>query len=132
MIGAFCFANGLETFGDFCPVDDVPERLEIIGALVLIFQVIRVFPDIHAQDDFAFGAGNGLAHERIILVGGGDDFELAAVGHEPRPATAETANAGGFKFGLEVGEGAERAVDGIGEFAGGRAARLGAEDAPEK
>ena len=37
-----------------------------------------MFPDVAADDGGAFATGNGLAHERVVLVGGGDDFEFAA------------------------------------------------------
>src|SRR5690349_5782844 len=35
--------------GDLTPVHDVPPRREIIGAAVLIFQIVRVLPDVDAE-----------------------------------------------------------------------------------
>ena len=117
---------------DRIPVHHVPERLEIIRALVLIFQIIRVFPDVAADDRLAFAAGDGLAHERIVLVRGGNDFQFAVVGDEPDPAAAETAEARRFKLRLEIIEAAERGLDVVREFAGGRAAGVRAENFPEE
>ena len=57
-----------------------------------------MFPNVAAEDRLAFATGDGLAHERIVLVGGGNDFEFAAVHDEPGPAAAETADARRFKL----------------------------------
>src|SRR4051794_34284145 len=35
--------------GDLVPVDDVPPRLEVIRALVLVLEVVGVLPDVVAQ-----------------------------------------------------------------------------------
>jgi hypothetical protein len=84
-----------------------------------------VFPDVHAEERLAFATGDGLAHERIVLVRRGDDFQLAVVGDEPDPAAAETADARRLELRLEIIEAAERGLDVVGELAGGRAAGLG-------
>ena len=39
-----------EALPDFAPVDDVPPRGEIVGAAVLILQVIRVLPHVDAEN----------------------------------------------------------------------------------
>ncbi len=73
-----------EILRDFVPVHDIPERFEVISALVLVFQIIRMFPNVHAKDDFAFDAGDSFAHERIVLVRRGNDFQFATIRHQPR------------------------------------------------
>src|SRR5947209_4632903 len=80
------------------PIHDIPKRLEIIGAAILVFEVVGVLPNIAAQNWFAFDSRNRFAHDRIVLVRRGHDFEFAAVGDQPRPAAAETRHAGIFKF----------------------------------
>jgi len=37
-------------FVDFCPVHQVPEGIDVIRTLVLILQVVGVFPHIQAKD----------------------------------------------------------------------------------
>src|ERR1039458_4983811 len=91
-----------------------------------------MFPDVAANDGRAFTAGDGFAHERIVLVGGGDDFQLALVGNEPDPAAAKTRQTGGLKLGFEIIEVAKRSLEVIGEFASRRAAGLWPQNFPEK
>src|SRR5690349_1886658 len=57
----------------FVPAEDVPPGGHVIRPAVLVFQIIGVFPYIKAEDRLlAF-------HDRVILVGGGEDGELAAI-----------------------------------------------------
>src|SRR5688572_4657327 len=59
------------------------ERVGVIGAPVLVVEVIGVLPDIEReQRDLAVG-------DRRVRVAGGRDGELAAILHQPRPAAAE-------------------------------------------
>ena len=37
-------------FGDFVPIHGVPPRVEVVLAEVLVLEVVRVLPDIHAED----------------------------------------------------------------------------------
>ena len=62
--------GSLVIFGNFRPVDDVPDRFQIVGAAILVFEIIGVLPNVHAEHRFALAAGDGLAHSRIVLVGG--------------------------------------------------------------
>src|ERR1035437_113625 len=82
-IGAFCF---YKSGAAICrsvlagvPIDDVPEGFQEVGALVLVFEIVGVFPDVTADDGLAFAAGDGFAHERIVLVRRGDNLQLAVV-----------------------------------------------------
>ena len=56
------------------PVDCIPPSLEVIGAAVLVVQVVGVLPDIAAEDRGA-GALGDAGHERVVLVWGGADAE---------------------------------------------------------
>ena len=76
----------------FRQIHHVPDRLQVICAAVLVLQIIGVLPHVHAEHRLAFATSHGFAHDRIVLVGGRDDFQFAAVHHEPRPA-AESAGA---------------------------------------
>src|ERR1017187_5848224 len=77
-----------KAFVDLVPVDDVPPRGEVVGAAVVVLQVVGVLPDVVAED------GVEAAGERIVLVGGGDDLEFAALEDEPAPAGAELLGGG--------------------------------------
>ena len=77
-----------EALVDFGPVDDVPPGGEVVGAVVLVFEVVGVLPDVVAED------GVDALAERVVLVGGGDDLELAALEDEPTPAGAELLRGG--------------------------------------
>src|SRR5688572_31950258 len=90
-----------------------------------------MFPDIDAKDRFAFAAGDSLAHDRVVLIGGGNDLELAVVDDQPGPAAAETTDPRGFELFLEGVEAAERRIDGLGERASRRAAGLRGQKFPE-
>src|SRR5262245_20894491 len=78
----------LVAFAHLIPVDHVPPGLEVVGAAVLVVEVVGVLPDIDAED-------RELAlHERAILVGGAEDLEMPAIDDEPAPAAAEALGAG--------------------------------------
>ena len=52
-----------EAFVHLGPVHHVPPRGEVVGATVLILQVVGVLPDVGAEDR------RGLAvHQRVVLV----------------------------------------------------------------
>jgi hypothetical protein len=85
-----------------------------------------VLPDVIAHD------GEIAVGERVVLVGGGDNLELAALGaHQPHPAATEQLGAGIVELLLEIGEAAKSLFDSFGDFAGWLAAALGFHDAPE-
>src|ERR1041385_4332260 len=114
---------------DFTPIHDVPPRRDVIGPAVLVFQVVCVLPDVHAEDR------DLLVHERAVLVGPAADFELAVRDGQPSPAAAELAGCGGGELLLEFREVAEGLPNAVRE----RAARLataafagGRHDGPEQ
>ena len=107
----------------FIPVYDVPERRYVIGAAVLILQVIGMFPHVHTEDRNALRFGD--VHERVVLVGSRSDDELAVLSDEPCPSRAEAGDAGVRECLFEFVEGNEVAVDRCGEIPRRRAAPLG-------
>src|SRR5882762_9666640 len=80
--------TGLQAFVHLGPVHDVPPGVDVVGAAILILQVVRVLPDVDAEHDLlAF-------HQRAVLVRSALDRELAALIDDPRPPAAEAADAG--------------------------------------
>lgn len=129
---ALALKRFLVIFLDSVPVNNVPDSFEVIGATVLVEEVIGVLPDVHTEDGGA-GAFCDAFHERVILVGSGADAQgFVVVDAEPNPAAAEACDACGFEFGLEVGEGAEGFLDCFGELAYGLTAFAWAEDFPKE
>lgn len=64
----------VEALSDSLPVDDLPDGLEVVGADVLVLEVVGVLPDINAQQGDQTGGGL----ERV-LVGGGSDLKALEV-----------------------------------------------------
>src|SRR5712692_4877841 len=65
----------------FVPVDHVPPGVEIVGTAVLVLKIVGVLPDIVAHDWMV------AIHQWAVLVGGGDDLELATpIEDQPGPA----------------------------------------------
>src|SRR5436853_1926023 len=94
-------ARGVEALRHLVPVDDVPPRLEVVRALVLVLEVVGVLPDVDADQ-------RRLARrDRRVLVGRAGDHEPRPVVHEPRPAAAELADARGVHLLLQLVEAAE-------------------------
>src|SRR6266498_3176402 len=114
-----------KAFIDFRPVDHVPPRGEIVRPAVLVLQVVRVLPDIDAEDRFL------ALHQRAVLVRAALDHELSTLIDHPGPAAAEAADARFVHLFLEGVEAGERAGNGIGNRAGRRAAGFRAHDLPE-
>src|SRR3954469_13746442 len=116
----------LVALGDLAPVDGVPPRVDVVGAPVLVLQVVGVLPDVNAQQ-------RGLPlRDRVVLVGRSDDRQAGAVVDEPRPAGAELVDAGLLELGLEVVERAERGGDRVSQRTVGLAAAVRAHALPEQ
>src|SRR5579859_6201518 len=114
----------------FIPVNDFPEGSEIIGAFVLVFQVIRMFPDVDAQDGGAFYFG--YVHQWVVLVGGGGDLQFSVLYDQPCPAAAETGHTRGAELFLEGVEAAKGGMDLVGQLPGRSTRGFGAQDLPEE
>jgi len=68
------FAMRLEYFEaviDLIPVHNIPPSREILRAAILIFQIVRMLPDIIAHDR------EQTLGNRIVLIGRADDLEFA-------------------------------------------------------
>src|SRR5215210_1462469 len=117
-------AGALEALLDILPVDRVPPGRQVVGAPVLVLQVVGVLPDVDAQER------RRAIHQRAVLIGLADDVELAVLGDQPAPAGAEQVGGRVGELFLERPEVAERLEDGVAERAGGRAAAVRAHDLP--
>jgi len=95
----------LVAVGDEFPVDDFLKGFDVVGAAVLVFEVVGVLPHINAKERRGAGA------ERGVLVGGGLDGEFAVAEDEPCPAAAELLGGGVAEKFLPLGEGAEGFFD---------------------
>src|SRR5580704_3501406 len=124
--GMDLFLGVSEVFFHLRPVDGVPPGLEIIGPPVLIFQVISMFPDVHAEESLA------AVDDGIVLVRGGFDDEFSVPEQQPGPARAEALDARIVDFRLEVREAAECGADGFAELAARFAASAFLHDLPEQ
>jgi hypothetical protein len=125
----------LVAVGDVVPVDDVEEGGDVVGAAVLVFQIIGVFPDVDAEEWRVGGtAGSSCADgDGGVLIGGGEDGEFfIGTHHEPGPTAAESGEGGFGEFVFEVGEVLEIFIDGLGEFAFGFTAAVFAYHLPEE
>lgn len=79
-------------------------------------QVVRVLPHVHGEQRRLRGVG-----QRVLRVGRLGHLELAALGHQPRPAAAELRRAGRLELRLELVERAKVALDGRLQLARGLA-----------
>ena len=77
-----------------------------------------MLPDVVAED------GIVALRERVVLVGGGNDLEFAALEDEPAPAGAELLGGGLIEGLLEAFEVAEVGFDLLGDGAAGVASTL--------
>src|SRR5690606_23319048 len=88
--------------------------------------VVRVLPHVDREKrGLAVGQGQ-------VGVGGAHDGELAAVGDEPAPAAAELTGAHVGELLLERVEGAEVALDRVGEVTARLTAATGLEAVPKE
>jgi hypothetical protein len=122
-------AEGLgrcQALGHLLPVDRVPPGVDVVGAPVLVLQVVGVLPHVDAEER-RLPVG-----DRVVLVRGRHDRESRTVMHEPRPARAELADAGVLHLALEVVEGAEGVPDRSRQVAVGLAAPVRRHRLPEE
>lgn len=117
----------LEPTGYLVPVNHIPDRRQIVGAAVLVFEVVGVLPHVNAQE------GGVAFHQGRVLVGGAVDVQFAVfVLDQPAPARAKAGQAGLGHLGFEFLEGAKGGVDGLGQLAGGLLGAAGGQDVPEQ
>src|SRR5713226_3121546 len=94
-------------FGGFVPIDDVPPGFDVITAQILIFQIVRVFPNVQTQD----GLATTSEQVRRVLIRRGVDGQFSISYHQPSPARTKAAQSGSRKFILKSGQRPKRRVD---------------------
>src|SRR4051812_21735495 len=97
-------AARVEAPPDLPPVDDIPPGGEIVGAAVLVVEVVGVLPDVDAEQ------WHVALHDRAVLVCGRVDGEAGPVVDEPRPAAAEPLHAAVVDRRLQLVDAAEGVV----------------------
>src|SRR3984893_1843104 len=114
-----------ESLVDLVPVHHIPPGADVVGAPVLILEVVRVLPDVDPE--------HGLLsfHQRAVLIGRAFNHQLPTLIDDPRPSAAKAAGAGLCELLLERVEPAERRCDGVGDGASRLTAGVGAHDLPE-
>ena len=109
------------------PVDHVPPRGDVVGAAVLVLQVVGVLPHVDAEH------GVLALHDRRVLVGRARRARRRRRSltsqAQPLPKRPTPALANCF---LERVEAAERRVDGVGDLPVGAPPALGAISCPEQ
>ena len=98
---------------DDIPVDDAPQGLEVVGAAVLVVEVVGVLPDVEGQEGLQ-AADDGIEGAGLL----GDVQGAGLVGAQPHPAGPEEPGALGLEFGLECLERAPLLRDLRGQRAG--------------
>src|SRR4051812_18437451 len=72
---------------DLRPVHDIEPGADVVGAAILVLEIIGVFPDVNPEQ-------RSLAlHDRAVLIRCAFNRQLAAAGDHPGPAAAEPADA---------------------------------------
>src|SRR3984893_12604164 len=110
---------------DGVPVDRVPPGGHVVGTPVLVLEVVRVLPDVDAQDR------HPALRYRVVLVREALDHQLAAGQVGPAPAAAELADARLAGSVLVGGEVTERRVDGVRDRPGRLTTPVRGHDGPE-
>jgi hypothetical protein len=101
------------------PVDHIIKSGDVIGAAVLVVEVIGMFPHVDAED------GSETIRERRVLIGGGDNSESTALFDEPSPTGAEASGGRLGEFIFEGVKGIEGSIDCLGEVTFGAPPALG-------
>ena len=83
------------------PIHNLPQRLQVRGAAVLVVKVVSVFPDVEGEDG-AEAVGDGIVGAGVLADGQG----AGDIGLEPDPAGAEEAHTLGNEVFLEGLDGA--------------------------
>ena len=115
------------------PVDDIPKCGNVVGATVLVVEVVGVFPDVEPENRCAGAGASNFTHEWVVLIGGGANAECAVFFFaEPCPAGSESGGCGFGKGFFHAVKRTEVALDGGGEVAGRGGCATRRDDFPEK
>src|SRR2546421_3826073 len=66
-----------EALGDLRPVDHVPPRIDVVGAPVLVLEVVGVLPHVHPEQ------GGGALRDRVVLVGATHHRQARSIMDQP-------------------------------------------------
>src|SRR5690606_7548197 len=93
------------------PIDDIENGFQVSRALVLVLQVIGVFPHIDPQNRRAFHFSN--IKQRVILVGCRSYLQFAGtINNKPSPPGTEPGSTCFLQFFLQLIKRTESLVDG--------------------
>ena len=67
-IHALAGERGFVELADLLPVHNTPECTDVLGAAVLVVQVVRVFPDVDAKNRVHNFTSRRALHEGVVLV----------------------------------------------------------------
>ena len=96
------------------PVDDIPQGVHVVGAAVLVIQVVRVFPHVKSEKRFQSGAYRVTS----VTFFGDMQFTVLVYG-QPGPTRTKQSDCCCIEFFLEVLEAAEVTFDCFSQFASG-------------
>src|SRR5690606_35960942 len=117
--------SGRVVLGHEVPVHQVPERLDVLRTQVAVVDVVGMLPDVAGQQ-----RGVAAGHRVAGADGAGQGQGTVGLLHQPAPAGAEGADGDLAELFLELVEGAEGGVDGVGQGAGGLATAVRAQAVP--
>src|SRR5438876_9629376 len=87
---------------DGVPIHPVPPSLKVIGASVLVIEIVGVLPGVDAEDRRV------AIHQRTVLIWRRNTFELSIlVFNQPHPPATKTAHASSSKLLFEFIKAAE-------------------------
>ena len=110
------FAGGGEALVDFVPVDGVPPGGEVVGALVLVLEVVGVLPDVVAEDGVE-AVESGLSWLAVVTMSSLPSLKTSQPQPEPNCLAVVS-----LKVFLKVSKSPKSACDLGGDGAGGLAA----------
>lgn len=105
--GELVFFGVFEVLCDVFPVHDVPEVIDVLAAIVLVFEVVCVFPDVECED----GDSGELGLFVVIFCGEGDELVSCGLPAKECPAAGFDGFGGGGELCFKAVEAAEIFVD---------------------
>ena len=108
------------------PVNEVPERGDVVWATILVVQVVGVFPDVESQQ------WGPTFHQGAILIRGAFNNQLSLVIGEPRPTTPKSSGRRRTDFFFQCRKASKGAVDRSGQFASRFGTGMRSQNRPEQ
>jgi hypothetical protein len=108
---SFLFCSCI-SFADLFPIYYVPESADIIGASVLVVEIVGMFPYVQAQNGGSFYFSN--VHYWVVLIGCRRYLQLTrTIYRKPCPSRTKSSGSGVVKFVFESSKRAKFAIDGF-------------------